>query len=220
MLEAELALTFMQTRSPHLFGASTRTWPGDSAAVKIIALTFQWVIAEDGEVEIDFKRDPTVSFNPRPARIALILLNDVELKSPIAIAAGILATASNPLGLVEKQQKTLLPAASSFLDARSFFDTIAYTQLEMWKLSKLPDSSEVISAIQIRCALFLDRTRHLHRMTSANRLDTWIECYSTRHDYLALAEKYCPKLYLLLATWERRFRKRLIEQQVLTQGNA
>ena len=206
------ALNHLATRSPHLFGVTERIWPKDTGALAIIALAFHWIIEREGESELDFEREPGVSFNPRPARVGLILINDAKVESAAQVASGILATATAGDTIT-----TLSAHAATELFPRNI--------LELAQLAQLPTSAlldplpaEAMPALAapaatIACAIFLDRARQLHRMTAESRISTWEECFQISGNYLSLAERHSPPLYTLLKAWERRFRDRLQRQK-------
>ena len=81
--------------SPHLLGALERL--PSPVNLPLLDEAFGWAMQVGGEKELDFTRDPEVSFNPRPARIPLILIKDASRFGTDLLAASILSTAPGSL---------------------------------------------------------------------------------------------------------------------------
>ncbi len=132
----------MKERSSHLYGAIARAC-GESA-LPVVAEAFSFAIAKGGESEIGFDREIGVSFNPRPGRVGLILLNDCFVRDSQIVAAGLLATATKPEEFVAGVSRDLA------IEARIPMDGVS-------RLSP--------AARAVRVALTLDFGRHLHQLT-------------------------------------------------------
>lgn len=175
--------------SPHLDGKLLRLIKKgllSSSDYRLIDDAFCISMQHGGKEEIDFIRDPEVSFNPRPARAALILINDARETSAISIAAIILASLSTSTQNLKFDNRVLSLVEESLMDVNEI---------------------ESKSAALIACSLWLDRARHLHQISEENRNETWPKFLEMHKSYLELAEKYSESLHILLLAWEQRFRK-------------
>ena len=56
----------------------------------LLEVYFELSITLGGRLEQDFTREPESSYNPRPARVAQILLEDCSINDPLALAASFL----------------------------------------------------------------------------------------------------------------------------------
>ena len=99
--------------------------------------TFDFVIKNGGLEEIDFTREEGQSFNPRPARIAQIMIKDCSILSVEAIEASLLASIENSRSEISSQ-------------AIKIINSIHIEE-------KINQFSKALSL-----ALILDRARHLH----------------------------------------------------------
>lgn len=152
---------------------------------------FAFALEHGAWLEIDFEREPGVPYNPRPARIALILINDAKTKDLAALTAGVLATAHADLSLLREK----LPEVPS-------------TALELAILS-LAEPELLIEQIAphagiVACALHLDRARHRHLVRDPEKLLLWRSFIEMTERYIALADRVSPELSVLLGAWMKR----------------
>lgn len=71
--------------SPVLAGAISRHLAKDSHARVVAA--FRVAVRRGACLEAEIPREEEVSFNPRPARLAIILINELGIHSPDAVTA-------------------------------------------------------------------------------------------------------------------------------------
>lgn len=174
--------------SPHLDGLLNRLMKKGSLKhrdYQLIDRAFAISMQHSGKEEIDFIREDGVSFNPRPARAALILIKDAKETSAVSIAAIVIAS------VYETTEDLEFDSAVLDLVKESLKDT---TKIQ----SK--------SAALIACSLWLDRARHLHQIAEENREKVWPSFLEMHKNYLELANKHSSSLHILLDAWERRFR--------------
>ncbi len=88
----------IRKHSPNLAGVVERLF--DAKDLETIEVAFIKAIEQGGLEELDFTRESGVSYNPRPARIALILLNDAHIRDVEVITDAISGTCSTPLATI------------------------------------------------------------------------------------------------------------------------
>ena len=98
--------------SPHLYGVASRTL---DEPIDKIGEALETAMKNAGAKEFDFEREEGVNYNPRPARVALILIKDAKVRSIKAIAAGILASVELPFEVESKEEKDII-AVANWLD--------------------------------------------------------------------------------------------------------
>lgn len=141
--------------------------------------------------ELDFERQPEVSFNPRPARIVLILLNDAGVRDSKTLAAAALATLEEPC----------LNAAQTLFN-QALCKLALSANLPPQQLLK--ENFEPSVAL-IALALWLDRARHLHLSPSIKDASFRNDFVDQTRLYIQLANKTSSALELLLEAWLKRF---------------
>jgi hypothetical protein len=91
----------------------------------VLEEAFRFAMEEGGADELDFTREEGASFNPRPARLAHILIHDGEVRDPAVIVEAILASvpggkrpnsAALPRRRLQTVEESSLIAAVRFLD--------------------------------------------------------------------------------------------------------
>lgn len=186
-------LNTIRIHSPHLSVVLERR----SNSWHVLSESFRVAMEQGGRLEPDFEREAEASFNPRPARIALILLNDARVEDEQVLAAAVLAAAAmNDPGL----------ACASALPQ----------EVSMLARAALQSPSGLLvggntSASLIACAVHLDRARHRH--LSKDSPAEWHAFLTQTAEYVQLAESCSPPLHILLAAWlERASRARRTEQ--------
>ena len=83
-------------RSPHLASALRRTLPAEE--VTLLERAYDYAQATGGEEEVSFSRPAGQSYNPRPARVCLILLHDLSVRDARILQAGLVACGAEPRG--------------------------------------------------------------------------------------------------------------------------
>ena len=181
--------------SPHLASIAQRTVPitpevAEAGAAEL-AEALDIAMANGGRLEIDFVRPLEVSFNPRPARVGLILIAEGEVRSYSTLAAGVLATIGDRLEALEA-----LPLSESIRQ-------LALNGIAPLCTTKNPEAQ------LIYLSMLLDRARHLHQASEENRAELWPKVYQEVALALPIAKQQAPMLHLLLSTWHARFARRL-----------
>ena len=148
-----------------------------------------------GLSEEDFEREPGVSYNPRPARVALILIKDLKIKSAETISAGILAAVA-PGCAAE-----LIKELTKDLDNREKIAELAQAALlPLVQIEQLNQSLRA-DAAAISAAIFLDRMRHFH-LTRAWRDSSdrsgWLKQVEP---YIRFSSQTAPLLTPFFQTW-------------------
>lgn len=149
--------------SPVLAGAIFRHLPKDSHARVVAA--FRDAVERGACVEAGIPREKEVSFNPRPARLAVILINELGIYSPDAV------TACFALSLSGEKLSGFDSAASS----------LASEAVRLKSDSSLSPSS--VEAEALALVSILDEVRHLHmsslplseRKKRCTELEAWSE---------------------------------------------
>jgi len=190
-LASTLELPNISKYSPHLAGVLKR-----AGMTQLMGLdeAFAFALEHGAWMELDFEREEGVPYNPRPARVALILINDAKTKDLSALTAGVLATAHPDLNLL-REKLSVLPSAVTELAI------LALSEPELLIEQRAPHAGIVA------CALHLDRARHRHLVRDPEKLLQWKSFVETTERYQALADKVSPELGLLLAAWLRRARE-------------
>ncbi len=174
--------------SPRLRGSLQRKVP--SVDLKLIEDCFALAINNGGLLELDYKREEGMSFNPRPARIACILIEDAGARSTNAIAAGIVSTVWYSLSAKEQDA---LPDSLRRTAELSAADCPS-------KLEQL-EKAEQHEVRLIQLCSYLDRARHLHLADT----NVWRSVYDECEAYSELAKQHCAPLHTLLTSWQGRF---------------
>ena len=139
----------------HLNLVAVRVFGAEAAAE--IDKIFSIAIENGGLEEEDFRREPGVSFNPRPARVGLILINDLKVHDPLIVRAGVLAP------VVDRcPDEAKAKIESSMSGGKQAIETALAARLPLDRIEKLEGSAREAAA-KIAAALFLDRMRHFHQ---------------------------------------------------------
>ena len=142
-----------------------------------------------------FLVNPGVSYNPRPARIALILLKDVGVSDTTVIASAMLASVVKRDKL--KRLETNLPC--------EVVELAVLAKTENPTCAKTSSDKMLNAASLIAMATHLDRARQLHRAKRERRLSVEREILEKTESYSKLASKLSPRLEVLLCAWKRRY---------------
>ncbi len=84
----------IELSSPKLKGTLERIYPEN--VVLTLKDAYKMAMSSGGATEIDFKREEGVSFNPLPARVALIQLDEAKLDDPETLKTSILHSIDRP----------------------------------------------------------------------------------------------------------------------------
>jgi hypothetical protein len=181
----------IKTYSPQLCGALSRL--KDAAELDTLDWYFKIAIENSGLSELDYERDPEMSFNPRPARIALNLMQTVDVSETMTLCVGMLSTVWQQLG---ERLVAEIPDDVAALTREAVLPPPAQAAGEQHAAS---------SVNFVRLALFLDRARHLHLASSERRVEVLTQC----SPYIELARELSPPVHMLLLHWHRRTEKQM-----------
>ena len=191
--------------SPHLHSVIQRVFRGDVVAHGLIERSFAHAVEKGGLTELDFRREEGVSFNPRPARVALILLSNAQVTDAEVIAAGILAS-SDPLDDLKH------------LEVAERARVLAHAALESPDAIASIDSAIRFEVAIVALARWLDRVRHLHQSPEASA--RWSEMLQSTDRYIELAAQTSEPLHTLLLAWrERAAQGRERQRSLLVEGS-
>ena len=171
--------------SPHLRKSLERQGFGDSALLRD---AFELAVASGGLRELDFEREEGASYNPRPARVALILLDNCGVRDELTLAAGILAASDAPEA---EAAETLAEAISIAKSTRCTAAALANADDRL---------------LNIALTLQLDRARHRHQ-ADASADSGWPEFIAETEKYIVLAQSRSHPLYQILAAWIQRAKR-------------
>lgn len=145
----------LKARTPKLYNALRRIF--QPSELELLETAFEFVQATGGEEEIGFIRPVDQSFNPRLARVALILIEEGRVAGLHNVCAALLSCSSAP-----GQFRIGLEGVD---DYREIAGSIELAQLAQKTISEIVDSSSSLNsvALAIAGALRLDYVRHLHR---------------------------------------------------------
>ena len=153
----------------------------------MVDFCFTTAIEHGGLTERDFVRPAESSYNPRPARVAYILIRDCGITDSETLAAGLLAAVC---------EATLLPT-ENHPGVRRLAQQARLAPADLTALAG------ATAAKQIAVAVRLDRARHFHLSNpSRNELADFLR---ETEQYIPLAEEVAPRVGMLLGTWFRRF---------------
>lgn len=182
--------TSLKNSSPKLYSSLKRVY--QQSDLHFVEEIYHKACLQDALLEENLTREDGVSYNPRPARIALILISEAKLLDPSTIAASILSCCSPAVLDVhfsEYQSVRNQALQAHFLLKEGFCETY-------------PAEPHLISL-----ALTLDKIRHLH-MTSLNAQQIVNQCAETRRwlDTFKPIKEY-ERLIILINTAINRFLK-------------
>ncbi len=208
----------LQELSPNLNGVLQRSF--DEAERESIEVCFEFSVEESGTGELDFVREEGVSFNPRQARIPLILIKETSGRSADEVAAGILMSCleiDSISGAAVKKTDTRAPLDTFFMNGQPL-DALLQRARDAGVSAAACDIVRAVRRIReisgedsdpqqsgILAALWLDRARHLHQAEAQSR-ETYLQDF--RHVtelVMQLARPFHDRLYLLLTTWYERY---------------
>ncbi len=195
MLRPKLSTDLQAARySPHLVTVVHRHF-GEIDRHAIFS-AFLTALDAGGFDEIDFIRTAGSSFNPRPARTGLILINDARVRDAEIVSAGILSAIGKPLAAKVSQDFT----------AR----VNELVTVSLLPASDLLNRPELPSAVaQIAGSRFLDRARHIHQAPPSHQRSIANALIAEAEALERLTMGVSGPLYLLIRAWRERFPARL-----------
>ena len=158
-------LRSLASYSPHLLLHLERIFSDESLSK--IEEVFAFFLHHGGLKELDFERPiGEVKYNPRPARIVLILIRDAGIRDlemlRVAIAASCLELGeanSSILAVLDSREMELAQSVSLFQES-----WLKDAEMGVSKLISDRDQLTVKPNQLLLClAIFLDRIRHVHR---------------------------------------------------------
>ncbi len=152
----------------------------------LLHAAFEIAIENGGLLEQDFKREEGVNYNPRPARVVYILTKECGYTTSTQLAAAMIAVVSEA-----DLDPADLPMPSEVQDL------VRSARLPLAELA-----SQSVEAIQIACAIQLDRARHFHLADPDS--ETFAQFISQTERYIPLAQVAAPRVSTLLRAWAKR----------------
>ncbi len=128
--------------APALRGAVLKLF--GSSAISVVASDYERVAALGGNVEVGLVREEGVRYNPRIARVSLLVLEEGGIRELNHLRATVWSTLGDARRLVELEDEDIRRTAE-------------------WVLSE--DDTEQAPIRTIRAAIALDTVRHLHMTT-------------------------------------------------------
>lgn len=171
---------------------------------------FELALTLGGRLERDYAREDGASFNPRPARVAQILLEDCrEVVTPVVLAAAMLCSVD------ERSASEVLAQGKALASPVKKLIKEAKTPLE-----RLAGASISEEAVCVALAVALDRARHVH-LIAADALAPEQQKHSIAPNFTAqervrselvrgftsceeISEQICPAIALRISVWLRR----------------
>ncbi len=176
------------THSPNLFGVLSRC--NDIEISQKLEFYFALSIKYGGLDELDFKREDGASYNPRPARIALILINDAKIYSEEILCKAFLST----IGIKALNQNETKEIDTYLNDYNLITSNIDFILENNY--------SKELAAIAL--ARHLDRIRHRHLAKENIDSINLINFIEETRKYLKLANFHSKELYTLIEFWLNR----------------
>jgi hypothetical protein len=189
--------------SPQLAFTLLRRFSRDNIA--LLEQAFDVASQSGGAKELDFERKPDMPYNPRLARVTLILINDAKVTDYTLLAAAMLAAALEA------------NSALGHLDEAFPADIVHLAKLSQCSPQELRASHDPHwrKAALISLALRLDRARHIHLATDEIVRQSWKSFLEITDDYIDLAASVSVPLHSLFSTWKRRFQ---LKVEILSKG--
>lgn len=191
----------IQDSSPHLYHVLRRLFPAN--LLPLFEHVFDFSCSNGGSLEVDFSRPDAASYNPRLARIPLIMLKEASVFDPAPIAASILATAEEPLkcfpsldcGALSQEVRALVQSVPSKAENIIDISHRIFTK-DVSDQEKLP--------IIIALSLWLDRFRHFHQATPNHISSNKREILNAANSCNLIAERLDSPLAPIIRETARR----------------
>lgn len=182
----------MPSSSPHLSSVAERIFPQEIAAA--VVSTFELTVAWGGKTEHGFSREEGVSFNPRPARIGLIMLNDVGERNDSVVRAAILAA------VIEQCSDDAIDAFYKLPSGEKVVELARMGILPIDQIESI-EGPDRLAAGSIACAIFLDLMRHFHQTQLWAATADKTEWLRKVEPYIRLSNQTTPKLTPFFQSW-------------------
>ncbi|MDD2942636.1 MAG: hypothetical protein PHC51_06685 [bacterium] len=189
--------------SHHFSGVLSRS--GLSLDRESLCRVFTWALNNGGWLEHDFSRPAGQTFNPRPARVGIILINDLGADSQELLEAGLASSVALPGDRALPGCELLLPQAAELVDD--------YQRFSIDDVSRLLATERGLGVAKVILANYLDRTRQIHRRQDEDRADYWRKVYQEREPYFRLAEHLGGVVENYLKQWLWRFELRIRREE-------
>ena len=145
---------YLKIHSPHLSYFIEKEF---SMIPSSIEESFKYAMDRDGGLELDYQRVEGQSYNPRPARVALIGIKDANIRDEKSIQLLILSC------LLEKGNFTNSTSAEEITQTFPNLDKNSIENIvQLCELSKLSEESFLNPDMSIYLCLYIDRMRHAH----------------------------------------------------------
>jgi hypothetical protein len=180
--------------SPKFFKFAKKHFP---ESVEEILLAFEISIKHGGLNELNFKRNPEVSHNPRVARIPQIVFEQGKLKSLNYLLASILfsSNSENNENLIKITNNKFGAEVTKILDDCLIFENSIYqNNLNLDKVS----TNNPVRIINI-CS-FIDRFRHAH-LSSKKEISLCLEVYPLLYSLIPVELEEIKNIF---SCWEKR----------------
>ena len=178
----------IRERSSALDGALTRSFRDVSA--ESFADVFEFALENGGEDEVGFPRAEGVSFNPKCARVVLILLGDLLVAEKQLVRVAMLAAANPESWGKEGERELALRAQKAFRSTDRF----------------VHEESQGVKVVAI--ALFLDLLRHTHQIqysvAGSDASTLLAHAVADASVYEEWAEEHCPDVAKKIRMWRER----------------
>lgn len=209
-LTEDLSISLLKNDSPSLHGKIIRLY---GTIPEMCSRSYEITKKHQGNTELHFTREAGVSFNPRSARIAVILLEGNKEIEPYQISLAILSSllelhSTDSLKLITQELGSELK--KSFLDVCNRYQEIITEEKEefycedtaAFHVSGNKDKEEKIQD-QILISLFIDKMRHVH-LAKENKEKLLQNVRKEAEKYLRISEKQYPYYKPFIEHWLKR----------------
>ena len=211
----------LKSLSPQLYHRLSRALCGDLARVGSVvdgsvsqyseeflcfAEAFDIAIRAGGLREIDFERAPEVSFNPRPARVAIIAMTDINNSDALSWISAIILSTTEPSMRVPNSVLKVFPQLLEYLPLGW-----EAPQEILRQLSRGQESPALRSVVWAALSNHLDRIRQLHRATPTRIREVLPEIQERHRGFVSLSQQLAPGLEQKFLQWEDRVLPRLLK---------
>jgi hypothetical protein len=189
----------LKTTSPHLSYYIERLFGGIPECLED---SFNFTIEHGGMLELDFKRPEGQSYNPRPARIALIGIKDENINSleliQLLILSSLIEVSENvnalDVNLISKKINIINPTRLLNLQKYANEDEAACTSLDK-------------DDFKILLSLHIDRMRHSHQGT----IDDIKRAFKKSKQYLNNPQASSLRSSLIINNWCEKMQRQFPE---------
>ncbi len=188
--------SLLKKESPNLYGKILRMYGSVPEPCKI---AYDFAREHGGNSEIWFTREEGVSFNPRAARVGVILIEGVGSSEAVAIETlylGILSSILIYPDSLKRMEDTIDSKEISFEKFRDMHSE--YTQLAGHPPDIKPEHAKIF------ISLFIDKMRHIH-LCESDKTKLIGETYGEAKYYHDLSEKHFHYYKPFIAHWMKRY---------------